>query len=89
MPNDTYLPFRGAKQFLTRFGGGVGGIFAVFFFQIRPSRPNVEPWIWIIVGDIPSAYLPSRIAELPEKDQRVVIRLINSLSTVRASEACA
>ncbi len=40
------------------FGGGVGGIFAVFFFHIRPARPDVEPWIWIIVGDIPPAYLP-------------------------------
>jgi hypothetical protein len=39
------------------FGGGVGGIFAVFFFHICPG-PNVEPWIWIIVGDIPPAYLP-------------------------------
>jgi transcriptional regulator with XRE-family HTH domain len=28
-----------------------------------------------------------QMAELPEKDQRAVIRLINSLSTVRASEA--
>jgi hypothetical protein len=40
------------------FGGGVGGIFAVFLFQIRPSRPDVESWIWIVVGDIPPAYLP-------------------------------
>ena len=28
-----------------------------------------------------------QMAELPEKDQKAVIRLINSLSTVRASEA--
>lgn len=40
------------------FGGGVGGIFAVFFFHIRPSRRGVAPWIWTMVGDIPSAYLP-------------------------------
>src|SRR5205085_1864805 len=40
------------------FGGGVGGIFAVFLFNIRPARPDVGSWIWIIVGDIPSAYLP-------------------------------
>ncbi len=40
------------------FAGGLGGIFAVFFFHIRPSRPEVDPWIWIMVGDIPSAYLP-------------------------------
>ncbi len=40
------------------FAKGVGGVFAVFFFHIRPSRPDVDSWIWIIVGDIPSAYLP-------------------------------
>jgi hypothetical protein len=40
------------------FGGGVGGIFAVFLFHIRSSRPDVEPWIWVVVGDIPPAYLP-------------------------------
>jgi len=40
------------------FGGGVGGIFAVFFFHIQPSRRGVSPWIWIMVGDIPPAYLP-------------------------------
>jgi hypothetical protein len=40
------------------FGGGVGGIFAVFFFHIRSNRPEVDPWIWIVVGDIPPAYLP-------------------------------
>jgi hypothetical protein len=40
------------------FGGGVGGIFAVFLFHIQPSRSEVDPWIWVIVGDIPPAYLP-------------------------------
>lgn len=40
------------------FSAGVGGIFAIFFFHIRSNRPEVDPWIWIIVGDIPPAYLP-------------------------------
>lgn len=40
------------------FGGGVGGIFAVFLFHIRSGRADVDPWIWIVVGDIPPAYLP-------------------------------
>jgi hypothetical protein len=47
------------------FGGGVGGIFAVFFFHIRPSRPEVDPWIWIVVGDIPPAYIPLSDSESP------------------------
>lgn len=40
------------------FAGGVGGVFAIFFFRIRPCRPGIGPWIWIMVGDVPSAYLP-------------------------------
>jgi hypothetical protein len=47
------------------FGGGIGGIFAVFIFHIRPSRPEVDPWIWIMVGDIPPAYLPLSDSESP------------------------
>jgi len=51
--------------FSSFFGGGVGGIFAVFLFNIHPSRPGVGSWIWIIVGDIPSAYLPLVDAKSP------------------------
>lgn len=39
------------------FGGGFGGIFAVFFFHILPNRSDVDPWIWVMVGDVPPAYL--------------------------------
>jgi hypothetical protein len=49
------------------FGGGVGGVFAVFLFNIRPARSEVSPWIWIVVGDIPSAYLPIEDAKTPAK----------------------
>jgi hypothetical protein len=45
------------------FGDGIGGIFAIFFFRIRPSRPDVDPWIWIMVGDVPPAYLSLRDAK--------------------------
>jgi hypothetical protein len=49
----------------TYFGGGVGGIFAVFFLRIRPKRREVDPWIWVMVGDIPSAYLPVSDCDSP------------------------
>jgi hypothetical protein len=38
------------------FGDGVGGIVAVFLFRITPSRPNVDEWLWVVVGDLPPAY---------------------------------
>jgi hypothetical protein len=56
------------------FGGGVGGIFAVFFFHIRPNRSDVEPWIWIVVGDIPPAYLPLSDCKSPTEVFRTYIR---------------
>jgi len=58
--------FRWCETILSSyFGGGVGGIFAIFFFHIRPTSFDVAPWIWIVVGDIPSAYLPVTDCESP------------------------
>jgi hypothetical protein len=49
------------------FGGGVGGIFAVFLFNIQSTRTDLGRWIWIIVGDLPSAYLPIEDARSPKE----------------------
>lgn len=56
------------------FGDGIGGIFAVFFFHIRPSRPDVDPWIWIMVGDVPPAYLPLTDCDSPAAAFRMYMR---------------
>jgi hypothetical protein len=56
------------------FAGGVGGIFAVFFFHIQPSRRRISPWIWIIVGDIPPAYLPLDDCSSPAEAFRTYLR---------------
>ncbi|MFP5237479.1 MAG: hypothetical protein ACLGSD_16400 [Acidobacteriota bacterium] len=39
------------------FGDGIGDVFAVFFARIKPARPSVDEYLWIVVGDIPPAYL--------------------------------
>ena len=39
------------------FGYGVGGVVAVFLFAISPSREDIDKDLWVIVGDIPSAYI--------------------------------
>src|SRR5579885_140622 len=49
------------------FDAGVGGVFAVFLFNIKPARPNIAAWIWIVTGDIPSAYLPIYDAKSPSE----------------------
>jgi hypothetical protein len=40
------------------FAAGVGNIFAIFLFRIASRHADVDPWEWIFVGDVPSAYLP-------------------------------
>jgi len=37
------------------FGDGVGGVVAVFLMQTLPSKPNVDEWLWVVEGDLPSA----------------------------------
>ena len=39
------------------FGLGVGNIVAVFLFHILPTHPDIQDFIWIIVGDIPPLYI--------------------------------
>ena len=56
------------------FGGGVGGVFAVFLLNIQPMRPDVDPWIWVVTGDIPSAYLPIEDARTPAEVFNVYLR---------------
>ena len=49
------------------FAGGVGKIFAVFLFKITSRNPDVPSWEWIIVGDIPPAYIPLEDCRLPRE----------------------
>jgi hypothetical protein len=49
------------------FGGGVGGIFTLFFFHIQSDRSEVDPWIWTMTGDIPPAYLPLSDCTSPQE----------------------
>lgn len=62
------LMFQEARAFLSSFtwceriqdsffGFGYAGIVAVFLFRIVPARPGVDDWLWVVVGDLPPAYL--------------------------------
>lgn len=33
------------------------GIVAVFLFRIVPIRKDIDEWVWVVVGDLPPAYL--------------------------------
>lgn len=36
---------------------GVGGVIGVFLFQITPRCEDVESCLWVIVGDLPPAFI--------------------------------
>lgn len=38
---------------------GIAGVVAVFFFRISPSVSGVDEELWVVVGDIPAAYIVS------------------------------
>ncbi len=55
---DYLLAFKWCKKIEeSYFGLGVGGVVAVFLFKIVPGRVDVDEWIWVVVGDLPPAYI--------------------------------
>jgi polyhydroxyalkanoate synthesis regulator protein len=40
----------------TYYGDGVGGIVGVFLFRLLSARPDIDEWLCVVVGDLPSAY---------------------------------
>jgi hypothetical protein len=50
--------FNWCAEILEEYVGFVyPGIVAVFLFRIRPAREGVDEWVWVIVGDLPPAYI--------------------------------
>lgn len=39
------------------FGCGVGGVVAVFLFRFATKISETDDLLWVVVGDVPSAYL--------------------------------
>jgi hypothetical protein len=60
-----------AKSF---FGDGIGNIAAVFLFHIVPAQPSVDEWLWVVVGDIPSAYLVLDRCKTPAEALKTYIK---------------
>ena len=55
------------------FGSGIRDLFGVFLFKIIPVSPNVDEWLWVIVGDIPPAYIVTDFAQNPTSALRCYI----------------
>lgn len=46
-------------------GIAVGGVVGVFLCRIEPASPVVDEWLWVVVGDLPPAYLVTDDAPTP------------------------
>lgn len=46
---------------------GWGYIYAIFLFKIKPAFSNVDDYVWIVVGDIPPAYIDIESARNPKE----------------------
>jgi len=49
----------------TYIGIAIGAVVGVFLAHIDASEPEVDEWIWVVVGDIPSAYITVEDAPTP------------------------
>jgi hypothetical protein len=55
------------------FGLGVGGIVAVFLAKIEPAEADVDDELWVVVGDVPPAYLVTEESPDPKAALRAYI----------------
>ena len=56
---ETYLrSFKWCPPVVERFlGYGVGGVIAVFLFKLAEKINGTDDFLWVVEGDVPSAYL--------------------------------
>ena len=58
--------FRWCRAIKTAYIGiGIAGVVGVFLFRIEPAGPEVDEWVWVIVGDLPPAYITVEDAPNP------------------------
>lgn len=70
------------------FGLGIGGILAVFLARILPSNEHVDEWLWVVVGDLPQAYMVTDAASKPVAALRGYIEEMREwVAAVRAGES--
>ncbi len=46
-------------------GYRLDGVIYVFLFEFVPAKPNVPSWVWVIVGDVPPAYIDCDYGKTP------------------------
>jgi hypothetical protein len=55
-----------AKLHALYSGIAVGDVLGVFLAHIEPTHADVDKWLWVIIGDLPPAYLVTDEARTPD-----------------------
>ena len=70
------------------FGWGVGGIAAVFLFEIEPANADVDKLLWVVAGDLPPAYLVVDESATALDALKIYLELMQEwISAVRAGKS--
>ncbi len=64
-------------------GECIPGILGLFLVELEPARPEIDEYIWVVVGDLPPAFLSSLYAKSPRGVLDGYIGEILSLLTER------
>ncbi|MEO1333285.1 MAG: hypothetical protein AAFV32_07160 [Myxococcota bacterium] len=65
------------------FGTGVGGVFGLFLFHLEPTGSE-DTWLWVVAGDLPSAYFVVDDSGNPKEAMQTYDELIRDwISAVR------
>lgn len=66
----------------------IGGVVAVFLFNIEPVQHDVPEWLWIVVGDLPPAYIVTDLApDARSALERYVWEMERWIAVVRRKES--
>jgi hypothetical protein len=76
LPPNLANALRDAKEFIKFYdwvstingeflGAGFDGVIYIFLFEITSEREDVDSWVWVIVGDVPPAYITCEDAKNP------------------------
>lgn len=61
-------------------GFGVGEVIALFLFKFNPPIADGDEWLWVVVGDLPSAYFVTDEARTRKDALEVYCGLMESWS---------
>ena len=68
-------------------GFGVGKLFAVFLFRFATAVHGTDEYLWVVVGDLPSAYFVTDDAPTPRSAAEVYCRLMQDWVSAVLSKA--